>query len=254
MRDVVREMHTSSGLLLELDSGTTLADAEAAGPGLRAQLRARARQGAAGGQLGGHRPGVPRPRHARASSRTCTTGSSTSRRSRSSPGAGTRGSTSPRPRSTAGTGRWPTSWRASRSSSTTARRCSCRHRARTPRPPGRSPRSTSGRATEHDSCAGPPAAAGTLLVAAGSCRRMVGVAQLVEHRVVVPVVAGSSPVTHPMQTPSRRRPGRSCRARVRALVRARIRALGRAGRGYAGARSTAVIACPRGLADQAASG
>src|SRR4051812_49072328 len=26
---------------------------------------------------------------------------------------------------------------------------------------------------------------------------MVGVAQLVEHRVVVPVVAGSSPVTHP---------------------------------------------------------
>ena len=28
-------------------------------------------------------------------------------------------------------------------------------------------------------------------------RTMVGVAQLVEHRVVIPVVAGSSPVTHP---------------------------------------------------------
>ncbi len=28
---------------------------------------------------------------------------------------------------------------------------------------------------------------------------MVGVAQLVEHRVVAPVVAGSSPVTHPIK-------------------------------------------------------
>src|SRR3954449_8639929 len=31
---------------------------------------------------------------------------------------------------------------------------------------------------------------------------MVGVAQLVEHRVVVPVVAGSSPVTHPKDVSS----------------------------------------------------
>ena len=30
---------------------------------------------------------------------------------------------------------------------------------------------------------------------------MVGVAQLVEPRLVVPVVAGSSPVVHPMQNP-----------------------------------------------------
>src|SRR5690349_1494339 len=33
---------------------------------------------------------------------------------------------------------------------------------------------------------------------------MVGVAQLVEHRVVIPVVAGSSPVTHPSRTAGRR--------------------------------------------------
>ena len=32
---------------------------------------------------------------------------------------------------------------------------------------------------------------------------MVGVAQLVEHWVVAPVVAGSSPVTHPINFPSR---------------------------------------------------
>ena len=35
---------------------------------------------------------------------------------------------------------------------------------------------------------------------------MVGVAQLVEHRVVIPVVAGSSPVTHPMSTGHRPAP------------------------------------------------
>ena len=34
---------------------------------------------------------------------------------------------------------------------------------------------------------------------------MVGVAQLVEHRVVVPVVAGSSPVAHPMSNEAERR-------------------------------------------------
>ena len=31
--------------------------------------------------------------------------------------------------------------------------------------------------------------------------RMVAIAQLVEHRLVVPVVAGSSPVSHPMYMP-----------------------------------------------------
>ncbi len=33
---------------------------------------------------------------------------------------------------------------------------------------------------------------------------MVGVAQLVEHRVVVPVAAGSSPVAHPNYLPIKR--------------------------------------------------
>ncbi len=37
----------------------------------------------------------------------------------------------------------------------------------------------------------------------GLAGRMVGVAQLVEHLVVVQVVAGSSPVTHPMSEPHR---------------------------------------------------
>ena len=44
--------------------------------------------------------------------------------------------TSRLPPSTAATGHWPTSWRASRSSGTTARRCSCRSPARTARPHG----------------------------------------------------------------------------------------------------------------------
>ena len=39
---------------------------------------------------------------------------------------------------------------------------------------------------------------------------MVGVAQLVEHRVVVPGVAGSSPVTHPIGSTARSSPGRRC--------------------------------------------
>src|SRR5690625_7107805 len=39
-----------------------------------------------------------------------------------------------------------------------------------------------------------------LSVVAGCASHMVGVAQLVEHRVVVAVVAGSSPVVHPMRS------------------------------------------------------
>jgi hypothetical protein len=34
----------------------------------------------------------------------------------------------------------------------------------------------------------------------GQKKYMVGVAQLVEHRVVAPVVVGSSPITHPIPT------------------------------------------------------
>jgi hypothetical protein len=35
---------------------------------------------------------------------------------------------------------------------------------------------------------------------------MVGVAQLVEHRIVIPVVVGSSPIVHPNFTTARRGP------------------------------------------------
>ena len=38
-----------------------------------------------------------------------------------------------------------------------------------------------------------------------SKRRLVTVAQLAEHRVVVPKVAGSSPVGHPHKNPAKRR-------------------------------------------------
>ena len=41
-----------------------------------------------------------------------------------------------------------------------------------------------------------------MVAVSGVCpARVVGVAQLVEHRLVVPVVAGSSPVIHPTKTP-----------------------------------------------------
>ena len=49
------------------------------------------------------------------------------------------------PASTAGTGRWRTSGRACRNSGTTGRRCSCRSPARTRRPRGRSRRGTPSR-------------------------------------------------------------------------------------------------------------
>ena len=108
----------------------------------------------------------------------------------------------PRP-SAATTGRWPTSRRASRSCATTGRPSSCR-------PPG--PTATRARsiAARHGgSLTGKPGTAPPDAETHGLTRLhfspvpvtvrslMVGVAQLVEHRVVVARVAGSSPVTHP---------------------------------------------------------
>ena len=66
MNDVVTRMHTSSGLLDELDAGLTLQRGRGAGARLRPRVRARAAQGAARRQHGRHRPRVPGPRHARA--------------------------------------------------------------------------------------------------------------------------------------------------------------------------------------------
>ena len=65
MGDFVREMHTASGLLDELEAGTTPRGGAGAGARLRAGVRPRAAQGAAGRQHGRDRPGVPRPRHGR---------------------------------------------------------------------------------------------------------------------------------------------------------------------------------------------
>ena len=97
MGDVVRTMHTSSGLLAELDDGVDLATAEGMVLDYVRTLGARGAQGAAGGQHGRHRPAVPHPRHADARGAPPLPRSSTCRRSRSSPAAGIRAPTSPRP-------------------------------------------------------------------------------------------------------------------------------------------------------------
>ncbi len=44
-----------------------------------------------------------------------------------------------------------------------------------------------------------------------SCVRLVAVAQLAEHRIVAPKVAGSSPVGHPHEVPANARKRRSLR-------------------------------------------
>ena len=137
MDDFVRNMHASSGLLDELDGGLTHGRGRGAGARLHQGALPRRQPAAAGRQHRRHRPVLPGPRHARRSSRSCTTGSSTSPRSRSCPGAGTRAPTSARPPSPATTARSPTSRRASRSCATTGRRCSSPRPARTPTRPRR---------------------------------------------------------------------------------------------------------------------
>ena len=108
------------------------AGGRAAGARVRQGARARGAQGAAVRQLDRHRPRLPHPRHARARRRGCTTGWSTSARSRSWPAAGTRGPTTRRPRRAAGTGRWPTSPSRCWSCATTAPRSWCRRPGRRP--------------------------------------------------------------------------------------------------------------------------
>ena len=144
---------------------------------------------------------------------TCTTGSSTCPRSRSCPAAGTRGPTSTPRRRPAGTARWPTSARPSPSCATTARRVFVpqpgpdsdtaraiaakyvqrRHR----RPSTRRLRSRVGRPGRLTRRAAPGRDPVHSVSAGRAAPGMVGVAQLVEHLVVVQVAAGSSPVTHP---------------------------------------------------------
>ena len=88
MIDFVRNMHVTSGLLDELDGGTTMEDAEQ-------QVLAYIKEHCPDGSrppLGGNTVAtdrvVPGPRHARRSRASCTTATSTSPRSRSSPAAG----------------------------------------------------------------------------------------------------------------------------------------------------------------------
>ena len=127
-------------------------------------------------------------------------------------------------RRTAATARSPTSARPSRSCATTARPSSCRRPARTPTPPGRSPPTTSCPAAHGPRAGagrGPRRRPGTLLAGRGrrsaAAADMVGVAQLVEHLVVVQDVAGSSPVTHPHGTPLVRTAGRGAFQRAEPL-------------------------------------
>ena len=131
MKDVVRSMHTKSGLLADLSGGASLAEAQRGRAELRQAARRRAAQGAAVRQLDRDRPLVPRPRHAGAGRLPALPDDRRVRRSRSWRAAGTRGRTSPRPPSTAGTARSPTSPRACRSCGTTGRRSSSRSRGRT---------------------------------------------------------------------------------------------------------------------------
>ena len=208
MLDVVREMHTTSGLLERARRGCdarrrprtrcwTTCVSGCAEPRARAPLA---------GNSVAHRPRLPRPRHARRSRRTCTTGSSTCPRSRSCPAAGTRAPTSHAPAKTGGHraladiresiaelqllpgGGLRAAARPGLAHSQGAEPAA-RHRRRLWRRGG----------LRHWRCRGDRTGSMNDAVRTGGMpsRAAVGVAQQVEHRVVVPGVAGSSPVTHP---------------------------------------------------------
>src|SRR5215475_10814084 len=94
--------------------------------------------------------------------------------------------------------------RASASSTTTARQSSSRVLDRTSRRPSSSPQRCPHRDRSSSRTLSPSAALAESLGYHGPARSMarpsthvVAVAQLAEHRVVVPGVAGSSPVSHP---------------------------------------------------------
>ena len=224
MGDFVRTMHEKSGLLDELDGGITLAEAEQ-------QVLAYVKEHCPDGcrpPLAGNTVATDRAFLARDMPDARGLPALPDRRRLLDQGArraaGSRARTSRRRPSAATTARWPTSRRASRSCATTARPSSCPRPARTATRRGRSPRSTAARSP---ACRWRPVAErgyrfrGTRLTPLHSCRprdsrgRMVGVAQLVERRVVVADVAGSSPVTHPNRPPSRRGHRRSSVLRSR---------------------------------------
>jgi oligoribonuclease (3'-5' exoribonuclease) len=206
MDDFVRDMHEKSGLLEELDGGITLAEAEEQ---VLAYIREHCPDGSrpplAGNTVATDRAFLARDMptlEAFLHYRIVDVSSIKELSRRWFP----RAYFQARP-SAATTARWPTSRRASRSCATTARPSSCparprqRHRqgdrastaARSPgpRPPRRRPPGPDYRFRRSR---GPVLDFSRPRVRRG---RMVGVAQLVERRVVVADVAGSSPVTHP---------------------------------------------------------
>ena len=214
MGDFVRSMHEKSGLLTELDAGLTLAEAEQQ---VLAYIREHCPDGqpaAAGRQHGRHRPLVPDPRHADARGVPALP----DRRRLLDQGAvpalvpagvlpgADQARQPPRP------GRHPGEHRGA--ALLPRGRLRRPHPAPTATPPARSPRGTAARSPAcplapplestpaAESATRPiprnPTCSPRLLVGPGTSRgRMVGVAQLVERRVVVADVAGSSPVTHP---------------------------------------------------------
>ena len=125
MDDVVREMHTKSGLLEAIEASTiTLADAGAATLAfIKEHVPEPRTVPLCGNSIGTDRRflAVYLP----TSRSTCTTGRSTCRRSRSSPGAGTRRSSPTSPARRLPTAPSTTSARASRSCASTASTCSC---------------------------------------------------------------------------------------------------------------------------------
>jgi hypothetical protein len=196
MDPFVVDMHTTSGLLTELAPASPWREAKERVLAYIKRVGARAPQGGPGRQLRRHRPHLHQPGTCPSSRPGCTTGSSMSRRSRSCRAAGIPGPTSTRRsnRGAPGPGRHPG----------VDRRTALLPRSRFRRPArsrlgdGTRPRANAMScvhpAGQHHEHRGP----GTI----GGCawlpsRAMVGVAQLVEHLVVVQDVAGSSPVTHP---------------------------------------------------------
>jgi oligoribonuclease len=138
MLPVVRDMHTTSGLISELASGVTLAEAqEQVLRYVRSHIPDARKVPLCGNSIATDRAFLARdmPELDAFLHYRMVDVSSIKELAR-------RGRTSPARPSTAVTGPWPTSGRASRSCATTARRCSSRSRARTRPRRARSPATT----------------------------------------------------------------------------------------------------------------
>ena len=98
-----RDASRVSGLLDEIPNGRSLADAEFAVNEYILGFVPTPQSAPLAGNTDRHRPRLPRQVHAAESTRTCTTAASTSPRSKSLLGAGSRACTSTRPSRTAGT-------------------------------------------------------------------------------------------------------------------------------------------------------